>query len=141
MRLALRLPPGEMAFVLHMSRLATKRLAGRPRPVAFDPADRRGCQGRSPEPSPARFLRNGRSTLKTLHWSVFSWPRGAKTASHPFFSTLFPSSSAICTAFSAAPLRRLSDTTHRFSPLSIVLSCRMREIYVAYSPTHSIGVT
>ncbi len=46
----------------------------------------------------------------------------------PFFRQRLPSTSAICTAFSAAPLRRLSDTHHRFSPFSIVLSCRMRLI-------------
>ena len=43
-------------------------------------------------------------------------------ADQPFFKHSRPSSSAICTAFKAAPLRRLSDTHHRFSPLSIVLS-------------------
>ena len=36
--------------------------------------------------------------------------------------------SAICTALSAAPLRRLSDTIQRLRPLSIVGSSRMREI-------------
>ena len=34
--------------------------------------------------------------------------------------------SAICTAFSAAPLRRLSDTIHRLRPCSTVGSLRMR---------------
>src|SRR5271165_2143307 len=36
------------------------------------------------------------------------------------------STSAICTAFSAAPFRRLSDTHQRLSPFSIVGSSRMR---------------
>ena len=36
------------------------------------------------------------------------------------------STSAICTAFSAAPLRKLSDTTQRLRPFSIVGSSRMR---------------
>ena len=49
----------------------------------------------------------------------------------PFFSTSRPSSSAICTAFSAAPLRRLSDTHHRFRPFSMVESWRMRLMKVA----------
>src|ERR1051326_8511913 len=34
--------------------------------------------------------------------------------------------SAICTAFSAAPLRKLSETHHSTSPLSTVGSVRMR---------------
>ena len=42
--------------------------------------------------------------------------------SHPRLA----STSAICTALSAAPLRRLSDTTQRLRPLSIVGSSRMR---------------
>ena len=37
------------------------------------------------------------------------------------------SSSAICTVFSAAPLRKLSATTHKFKPLSTVGSERMRD--------------
>ena len=37
-----------------------------------------------------------------------------------------PSSSAICTALSAAPLRRLSDTHQRLRPLSMVESSRTR---------------
>ena len=36
--------------------------------------------------------------------------------------------SAICTAFSAAPLRRLSDTHQKAMPFSTVASSRMREI-------------
>lgn len=43
-----------------------------------------------------------------------------------FDNARFDSASAIWTAFSAAPLRRLSDTTHMFSPFSIVESCRIR---------------
>ena len=38
------------------------------------------------------------------------------------------STSAICTAFSAAPLRKLSETHHKTRPLSTVGSSRMREI-------------
>ncbi len=44
----------------------------------------------------------------------------------PFFRQRFPSVSAICTAFRAAPLRRLSLTHQRFRPFSMVPSCRMR---------------
>ena len=60
-----------------------------------------------------------------------------RCGSHPSLPVLrvlvtrLPSVSAICTAFSAAPLRRLSDTHHRFRPLSIVLSWRMRLMKVA----------
>ena len=50
------------------------------------------------------------------------------------------SSSAICTAFRAAPLSRLSETTHRLNPCATVGSRRMREIKTAFSPTHSTGV-
>jgi hypothetical protein len=51
------------------------------------------------------------------------------------------SSSAICTALSAAPLRRLSETIHIDSPFSMVGSSRMREMKVASSPAESSGVT
>ena len=50
------------------------------------------------------------------------------------------SSSAICTALSAAPLRRLSETIHIDRPLSTVESSRMREMKVASSPAESRGV-
>jgi len=43
-----------------------------------------------------------------------------------FCRCLRPSSSAICTALSAAPLRRLSLTTHRLRPFSTVGSSRIR---------------
>jgi hypothetical protein len=60
-----------------------------------------------------------------------------------FFGWIRPrsiKSSAICTAFSAAPLRRLSDTIHIDRPFSIVESSRMREMKVASSPADSSGV-
>ena len=44
----------------------------------------------------------------------------------PFLRCRRPSSSAICTAFSAAPLRRLSDTHHSVMPFSTVGSSRTR---------------
>ncbi len=50
------------------------------------------------------------------------------------------STSAICTAFKAAPLRRLSETHQKVSPFSAVASSRMREIKVASSPAASCGV-
>ena len=53
-------------------------------------------------------------------------PGYAGVAAHPFFKHLLPRTSAICTAFSAAPLRRLSETHHSEMPLSMVLSWRMR---------------
>ena len=48
--------------------------------------------------------------------------------------------SAICTALSAAPLRRLSDTTQRLRPLATESSSRIRPTYVASLPAASIGV-
>ena len=45
---------------------------------------------------------------------------------HPFLRCRRPSSSAICTALSAAPLRRLSETHHSDRPLSTVGSSRTR---------------
>jgi hypothetical protein len=51
------------------------------------------------------------------------------------------SSSAICTAFRAAPLRRLSDTIHKFRPFATVVSLRTRLTKTASSPAHSAGVT
>src|SRR5262249_16629593 len=61
-----------------------------------------------------------------------------------FFATIslrLISASAIWMALSAAPLRRLSETTHVARPFSTVGSSRMRLIYVASSPAHSTGVT
>ena len=52
-------------------------------------------------------------------------------APHPFFKHRLPSTSAICTALSAAPFLRLSDTHHRFRPFSIVESWRIRLTKVA----------
>ena len=49
--------------------------------------------------------------------------------------------SAICTAFSAAPLRRLSDTHQNDSPCGTVGSLRMRLTNTASSPWHSSWVT
>ena len=51
--------------------------------------------------------------------------RAMLSAYAAFFKCLRPSSSAICTAFSAAPLRRLSLTTHRLRPFSTVESSRI----------------
>ena len=48
--------------------------------------------------------------------------------------------SAICTAFSAAPLRRLSDTHQNDRPCATVGSLRMRLTNTASSPAHSAGV-
>jgi hypothetical protein len=49
--------------------------------------------------------------------------------------------SAICTAFNAAPLRRLSDTHQNDRPCSTVGSLRMRLTKTASSPALSSGVT
>jgi hypothetical protein len=60
-----------------------------------------------------------------------------------FFGWIRPrsiKSSAICTALSAAPLRRLSETIHIDRPFSMVESSRMREMKVESSPAESSGV-
>ncbi len=49
--------------------------------------------------------------------------------------------SAICTAFSAAPFRRLSETHQNDRPFATVGSLRMRLTNTASSPAHSTGVT
>ena len=51
------------------------------------------------------------------------------------------SASAICTAFSAAPLRRLSETHQKARPFGTVGSRRRRETKTASSPAASAGVT
>jgi hypothetical protein len=48
--------------------------------------------------------------------------------------------SAISTAFKAAPLKRLSDTIHKFKPLVTVLSFLILEIKVSSFPSASRGV-
>src|SRR4026207_2462072 len=48
--------------------------------------------------------------------------------------------SAICTALSAAPLRRLSDTTQRLRPLAIDLSSRILPTKVASFPAASMAM-
>lgn len=54
-------------------------------------------------------------------WRAFHGNRRGRPA-QPFFRQRCPRTSAICTAFRAAPLRRLSDTHHRLMPLSMVES-------------------
>ena len=105
----------------------------RPRPPRRGRADHRrpalrAARGRGPQAAdPAAPDRQGPAAPQAL---ALPHPRegrgGGSRPGHPFFSTRRPSSSAICTAFSAAPLRRLSETTHSDSPLSIVGSCRIR---------------
>src|SRR5450759_5868189 len=47
---------------------------------------------------------------------------------------------AIWTAFSAAPLRRLSDTSHRARPFLVDASFRMRPTYTSSLPATRSGV-
>jgi hypothetical protein len=70
--------------------------------------------------------RSGHSALRPVHRTDRSGRLRARTAPHPFFRQRLPSTSAICTALSAAPLRRLSDTTHIDRPFSTVESCLRR---------------
>ena len=65
----------------------------------------------------------------------------ATTLKWCFIFEVCAASAAICTAFRAAPLRRLSETTHSARPFSTVGSSRIRDTKVANSPTHSTGVT
>ena len=51
------------------------------------------------------------------------------------------SASAIWTVFNAAPLRKLSATTHMLRPYGTVESSRSRLTNTSNSPTLSIGVT
>src|SRR5207253_10858575 len=48
--------------------------------------------------------------------------------------------SAICTAFSAAPLRRLSDTIHSTRPCRVEASSRMRPTKTSSLPATPLGV-
>src|SRR5690606_8472861 len=66
--------------------------------------------------------------------------RPAHQAAFRAISPRSTSVSAIWTALSAAPLRRLSETIHMASPFSTVRSSRMRETKVASSPLASTGV-
>ena len=83
------------------------------------------CPAAAPTSAPASTRAAARPGSATRPRRGRRLPPGPPVA-QPFFSTRRPSSSAICTAFSAAPLRRLSETTHSDSPLSIVESCRIR---------------
>jgi len=66
-----------------------------------------------------------------LQSQTLSQPSFRRTLQAAFCKCRRPSNSAICTAFSAAPLRRLSDTHHSARPLSTVGSSRTREMNVA----------
>jgi hypothetical protein len=83
----------------------------------------------------ARWWRENASGTPSMsiRWkgSPVSFGYSITVGCQPFFSTRLPSVSAICTAFSAAPLRRLSLTHQRFSPFSTVESWRMRLMKVA----------
>ena len=97
-------------------------------------------------PSRARFgwscRRNGHAESSAcLSTPPAACPPGCSDQPAPFPARHSrASSSAIWTAFSAAPFRRLSDTHQRFRPLSIVLSRRIRLTYVSSRPAASIGV-
>ena len=72
-----------------------------------------------------------RAMRRLLTWGTRGLPHPSRRwtgafADQPFLRCRRPSSSAICTAFSAAPLRRLSDTHHSARPFSTVESSRTR---------------
>jgi hypothetical protein len=52
----------------------------------------------------------------------------------------FDTSSAICTAFVAAPLRKLSATTHRLSPFAMLSSRRTRPTKTSSFPSAYSGM-
>src|SRR5690606_37762992 len=56
------------------------------------------------------------------------------------FCTFFTSNSAICTAFVAAPLRRLSLTHQKARPLGLEMSSRMRPMKTSSLLSHSLGI-
>ena len=93
--------------------------------VGAGPGERR-IPARGGERTPGRFRRRG--SRRGLHLS----PRAGRGNYAAFLfasiSLRLISTSAICTALSAAPLRRLSDTTHISRPFSTVRSLRMRLI-------------
>src|SRR5438270_12057666 len=71
--------------------------------------------------------------------------RGKKAADlcHALTAPIAPmeiASSAIWTAFSAAPLRRLSDTIHSKRPCRVDASSRMRPTYTSSFPATPLGV-
>ena len=129
--------------------LAADTAGSPPRPCSsrrtgHGPAGRRLARltiGRAPPVRSERPLRYPGSNENGARQGpvMFHAPKGQKA--QPFFRTFWPRASAICTAFSAAPLRRLSDTHQKFRPFSIVESWRIRLMKVAKSPTHSTGVT
>ena len=121
-------------------------------------AARAGCLGRrnAPVPQPCntslRQLRSrpdraddrgGGDLARHLAAAIADVPPGDRPLDHAAFASIrcAISVSAICTAFSAAPLRRLSETHQNDSPCATVGSLRMRLTNTASSPAHSSGVT
>ena len=102
------------------------------------------CAGRRRCPSKIKEFGTSRFPAPLLCPTSARRRRGgasSRVGQAAFFSGPLISISAICTVLSAAPLRRLSETTHRLRPFSMVGSTRMRLTKVAKSPTHSTGVT
>src|SRR5439155_18423792 len=82
------------------------------------PQQSTGCTQRQ-----LRFLPDRASLIKCV-----SLRPSAQVDNQPYFT----SSSAICTAFSAAPLRSWSPETQKQSPLSSAQSCRIRPTWQLY---------
>ena len=95
----------------------------------------------SKHPHPPRHLSSFRRRPESMNTgpcelsaTVFMDPRlrgDDGSGPYAFFRWRRPRSSAICTALSAAPLRRLSDTHHKARPFSTVGSLRTRLMKVA----------
>jgi hypothetical protein len=92
----------------------------------------------NPDPLPIQpFAVRPRATLTAGDCVIPRHPQAACFASIRCATSV----SAICTAFSAAPLRRLSDTHQNEIPCATVGSLRIRLTNTPSSPAHSSGVT
>ena len=108
--------PEQAARAVHRRAAVHRRDAAELSPRAEQPLQNSPCSRAEP-------------LAGTVAWSGAASvaARRPDVAQAAFFSSLrLTSSSAICTALSAAPLRRLSDTIHSARPFSTVASSRMR---------------
>lgn len=99
----------------------------------LNPSDCFSSTTQATSPSPA-------NASQTQGLSADAAGAGSNQAAFCFSRFIATTVSAICTAFSAAPLRRLSDTHQNAMPFSTVGSRRMRLTKVASSPAQSTGV-
>ncbi len=115
-------PPAKFSL---RSTIAVGKAAMRERAPARQARIRRRCSTRSGV-SCVHRARKRRRHLAIPARHVNERPAPHAALRFGWMSLRLTSTSAICTAFSAAPLRRLSETTHMDSPFSTVGSSRMR---------------